>query len=79
MYSVEQLSDALKHIDKEKFPDRVEVINHYLKNPGPRGNTSRDKTIVIGKKTQVVLGLLSMEVAFWLVLAALSFIAYVIC
>ena len=62
MYSIEQLKDALNHIDKDKYPDRVKIIEQYLENPGPRGNTNKDKTITISKKSKVVLGLFSMEI-----------------
>lgn len=76
MYSIEQLTDALDHIDKDKHPDRVKIIKRYLKNPGPRGNTNKDKTIIIGKKSKVVLSWLSMEIVFWLAFAGLGLLGY---
>ena len=79
MYSIEQLTDALNHIDKDKFPERVKTIKHYLKNPGPRGNTNKDKTVAIGKGAQAVLVGLSIEIVFWLVLAGLGLLGYLAC
>jgi len=32
-YSEAQLRDVLRHIDKRKYPDRVEEINELLLNP----------------------------------------------
>ena len=31
-YSVEDLYDALNHIDEERFPERVEIIKTEIKN-----------------------------------------------
>lgn len=36
MYSGELLTDTLDQIDRDQFPDRVEIITQYLKNPGTR-------------------------------------------
>jgi hypothetical protein len=32
-YSESQLRDVLRHIDKRKFPERVDEINELLRNP----------------------------------------------
>ena len=79
MYSIEQLKEALYHVDKDKFPERVKMIKHYLNNPGPRGNENKDKTIAIGKKTEAVLTWLSIEIIFWLVFAGLGLLGYWAC
>ncbi len=78
MYSVEQLADALEHIDKNKFPERVDTIKKYLKNPGPRGHSHRDKRITISKETNAALSWLSVEIVLWFVLAGLGALAYAI-
>lgn len=35
-YSIEELKDALRNIDRERFPDRVKHIESILKNPKER-------------------------------------------
>ena len=79
MFSIEQLNDALDHIDKEQFPDRVKTIKHYLSNPGPRANINKKQPTPIGKKTKLVLGWFSMEIMFWLILGGLGALGYAIC
>ena len=79
MYSIEQLKEALYHVDKDKFPERVKTIKHYLKNPGPRGNVNKANTISIGKKSEVVLIGLSTEIVFWLALSGLGLLGYLVC
>ena len=67
------------HVDKDKFPERVKMIEHYLKNPGPRGNAIKDKTVVIGKKPELVLAWLSIEMVFWIVFAGLGLLGFWAC
>ncbi len=79
MYSLEQLTDALDQIDKDKFPERVKMIQQYLKNPGPRGNTNSDETIVTGENSEAVITWLSIELVFCLVFAGLGLLGYSVC
>ena len=67
MYSVDELNDALEHIDRERFPDRVASIENFLKNPGPRGNIPKDKRITLSDGSNALLGYLSIELIFWLI------------
>ena len=71
MYSVDQLNDALDHIDREKFPDRVAHIGKYLKYPGPRATIPRDKKVDLSENSTVLFGYLSIELIF-LVIVILS-------
>ena len=67
MYSVDQLNDALNHIDRERFPDRVASIEKYLKNPGPRATISKDKRVEISENSKALFGYLSIELIFWVI------------
>ncbi len=44
-YTEAQLRDVLRRIDKRKFPERVEEIEHLLADPVFLHNTRRDKAI----------------------------------
>ena len=78
MFSIEQLKDALDQIDKDRFPDRVKTIQHYLNNPGPRASVSKSESLPISKNTKIVLGWLSVEVMFWLILGGVGCLSYAI-
>ena len=71
MYSVDQLTDALKHIDKEKFPDRVADIEKYLKNPGPRGSIVNDMRIGVSDRSNRFFQYIGIELVFWFVVLVL--------
>ena len=76
MYSLEQLNDALEHIDRDKYPDRVATIEKYLKTPGPRANIQKDKKISINKNTGTLFTLVSLELVFWFVVIVLAVLGF---
>ena len=79
MYSIEQLTDALEHIDKDRFPDRVLTIKQYLENPGPRGHKIEDKRINIDGTVGTIFGLIGMEFLFWLIIGVLALLGFAVC
>ena len=78
MYSVDQLNDALNHIDRERFPDRVASIEKYLKNPGPRATTSKDKRVEISENSKALFGYLSIELIFWVIVILGSYLGLLV-
>ena len=76
MYSLEQLEDALEHIDKGKYPERVEQIKYFLENPGPRSVKAQNKKGFNSDASNKWLVLLGSELFFWIILIALGSVCY---